>query len=85
MKKSLIHELAYLNNSRSMTERSQYITTSLTEDQTVLNSTRIRNIPTYKKKELSLPFTVVFQSIEIQRLSEEIEVLKVAVSQRNRY
>lgn len=47
---------------------------------------RIQNLPNYKKSNLgdSINFVVVFQTIEIERLSNEIEVLRVRLKEAER-
>lgn len=47
---------------------------------------RIQNLPNYKKTNLgeNLQFIVVFQTIEIERLSQEIEVLRVRIKEYER-
>ena len=47
---------------------------------------KISNLPSYKKSDLSLklPFVIVFQTMEIERLSEEIEALRVALKDSER-
>jgi predicted nucleic acid-binding Zn-ribbon protein len=47
---------------------------------------RIQNLPNYKKTNLgeNLQFIVVFQTIEIERLSQEIEVLRVRLKEYER-
>lgn len=47
---------------------------------------RIQNLPNYKKTNLgeNIQFIVVFQTIEIERLSSEIEVLRVKLKEYER-
>lgn len=47
---------------------------------------RIQNLPNYKKTNLgdNLQFIVVFQSIEIERLSNEVEVLRMKIKENER-
>lgn len=47
---------------------------------------RIQNLPNYKKTNLgdNIQFIVVFQTIEIERLSQEIEVLRMKLKEYER-
>jgi hypothetical protein len=47
---------------------------------------RIQNLPNYKKNSLgeNIQFIVVFQTIEIERLSNEVEVLRVRIKENER-
>jgi len=51
-----------------------------------INRSRIQNLPNYKKTNLgdNIQFIVVFQTIEIERLSSEIEVLRVKLKEYER-
>ena len=50
------------------------------------NRSRIQNLPNYKKTNLgdNIQFIVVFQTIEIERLSNEIELLRVRLKENER-
>lgn len=52
----------------------------------MINRSRIQNLPNYKKTNLgdNIQFIVVFQTIEIERLSSEIEVLRVKLKEYER-
>jgi len=52
----------------------------------VLVRSRIQNLPNYKKNNLgdNVQFIIVFQTIEIERLSQEIEVLRVKLKEYER-
>jgi uncharacterized coiled-coil protein SlyX len=47
---------------------------------------RIQNLPNYKKTNLgdNINFIVVFQTIEIERLSNEVELLRVKFKEAER-
>jgi hypothetical protein len=47
---------------------------------------RIQNLPNYKKTNLgdNIQFIAVFQTIEIERLSQEIEVLRMKLKEYER-
>lgn len=47
---------------------------------------RIQNLPGYRKEDMSarVNFVVVFQTIEIERLSNEVEALRVALKDAER-
>lgn len=51
-----------------------------------LRKSRIQNLPNYKKTNLgdNLPFVVVFQTIEIERLSAEIESNRIKIKEFER-
>lgn len=51
-----------------------------------ISRSRIQNLPNYKKTNLgdNIQFIVVFQTIEIERLSSEIEVLRVKLKEYER-
>lgn len=46
-----------------------------------MRSSKIQNLPNFKKLNLgeNMPFVVVFQSIEIERLSTEIESNRIKI------
>lgn len=76
MEKSMIQDL---RNSGALPNMKSTFTTSFHDNNADLRRSKISNLPSYKKSDLSdrLPFVVVFQTIEIERLSEEIETLRV--------
>lgn len=67
MEKSMVNELNRLNNSQFIGTRSTFITTTLNDGDNELKKSRIQNLPSYRKEDLSsrIPFVVVFQTIEI--------------------
>jgi hypothetical protein len=48
-----------------------------------LRKSRIQNLPNYKKSSLgdNISFIVVFQTIEIERLSREVELLRMKIKE----
>lgn len=71
MEKSMIQDL---RNSGTIPTIKSTFTTSFHDHALDLRRSKISNLPSYKKSDLSdrLPFVVVFQTMEIERLSEEI-------------
>ena len=63
----MVHELNRLSSSQFIGNRSTFITTTLNEGDFELKKSRIQNLPSYRKEDLSdkLPFVTVFQTIEI--------------------
>lgn len=62
-----------------------FISTALVSESAIggdeLRKSRIQNLPNYKKTSLgeNINFIVVFQTIEIERLSREVELLRVKI------
>ena len=75
------------NSSANPGNRS-FISTALISDSMAygddLRKSRIQNLPNYRKINLgdNLQFIVVFQTIEIERLSNEVEVLRVKLKEQ---
>jgi hypothetical protein len=67
MEKSIVRDLSSLNNSHLINNRSTFITTTFSDPDYELRKSRIQNLPSYRKENLSdrLNFVVVFQTIEI--------------------
>ena len=61
----MVNEVYKLKNSQFIGTRSTFITTSLNEGDNDLKKSKIQNLPSYRKEDLSskLPFVVVFQTI----------------------
>lgn len=81
MEKSMVQDLSSLYNSHLINNRSTFITTTLSDADNDFRKSRIQNLPGYRKENLGdkLNFVVVFQAIEIERLSMEIQSLRVAL------
>lgn len=66
------------SNAMPTTQQRSFISTSLVNDSYAfgddLRKSRIQNLPNYRKTNLgdNIQFIVVFQTIEIERLSNEI-------------
>jgi uncharacterized membrane protein len=71
MEKSMVQDLSSLYNSHLINNRSTFITTTLSDADNDFRKSRIQNLPGYRKENLGdkLNFVVVFQVIEIERLS----------------
>jgi len=63
----MVHELHRLTSSQFIGNRSTFITTTINDGDFELRKSRIQNLPSYRKEDLSdkLPFVAVFQTIEI--------------------
>lgn len=70
----MVQDLSSLYNSHLINNRSTFITTTLSDADNDFRKSRIQNLPGYRKENLGdkLNFVVVFQAIEIERLSMEI-------------
>lgn len=81
---------SYVFNTGSGNVNRSFISTAIVNDSLAygddLRKSRIQNLPNYKKTNLgeNLQFIVVFQTIEIERLSQEIEVLRVRLKEYER-
>jgi hypothetical protein len=66
-----------------------FISTAIVSESGVgeeLRKSRIQNLPNYKKSSLgdNINFIVVFQTIEIERLSREVELLRMKIRENER-
>ena len=73
-----------MERSSSFAGKRSFINTAYSNDPmefTELNKSKIQNLPNFKKIILgdNMPFVVVFQTIEIERLSAEIESNRVKI------
>lgn len=66
--------------------KSGFITTFQGSEEEDIRKSRIEHLPSYRRENLSgkLQFVVVFQTIEIERLSLEIESLRVMLKDADR-
>lgn len=76
----MVQELNSLAHSTVFSSRPSFLQPHAHDgDFSDLHSSRIQNLPGYQKTDLShrLNFVVVFQAIEIERLTQELEGLRV--------
>lgn len=92
MEKSMVQELSVLTHSTVFSSRPSFLLPTdpdrleLRRYPSPLCRSRIQNLPGYRKEDLSnkLNFVVVFQTIEIERLSQEIETLRIMAKDAER-
>jgi len=89
-KETILRQSFVFNTGGTNNLQRSFINTALVNDSLAfgddLRKSRIQNLPNYKKTNLgdNIQFIVVFQTIEIERLSSEIEVLRVKLKEYER-
>ena len=73
-----------MEKSSSFSGKRSFINTAYSNDSTDygdMRKSKIQNLPSFKKTNLgeNMPFVVVFQAIEIERLSTEVESNRVKI------